>query len=276
MLTTAELLRVNTVPLNTMAYNIETWTGRGRVPGRRGSNIAVHARHGFIRTKQKKFNGAEVILAMWVIGADEDGLVPSNPLRRALLKANSDKLVRLFGADTQEWVQVQPDGSERRIFGEVTEPIDFFAEPGELARFPVAMGSWMAFWEDAIPIVAGFIGEGNWSVTGFAAATAPCDELTVTLNGPCTNPKIQSEDIWVQYNAVIPAGHGIVINCATWILTGTGGLVPNYAALGHGGDGRWFVLKAGIPPMPPIVVVSDTSPNPVNVTLAGRRKYLKA
>ena len=272
MLTTAELLRVNSVPLNTLAYNIETWTGRGRVPGRRGSNIAVHARHGFIRTKQKKFNGAEVILAMWVLGADEDGLVPSNILRRALLKTNSDKLVRLFGADTQEWVQVQPDGSERRIFGEITEPLDFVAEPGELARFSVAMGSWMAFWEDAIPITASFNGEGNWSVTEFAAATAPCDELTVTF-GPSSNPKIQSEDVWVQYNAVIPAGQGIVINCSTWILTGTGGLVPNYAALGHGGDGRWFVLKAGTPP---IVVVSDTSPNPVNVTLAGRRKYLKA
>lgn len=272
MITTDEVLTVNGVPLNTLAYNVSTFTGRIRVPGRRGADGIVPGRHGSIRSPGKRYEAAEVVLTMWVLGADVDGLIPTSSSSRQLLFANVDTLTRLFGASTVVLLQTRPDGTQRRLEGEVTKVIDFTTMAGATrAEFAVTVSSWMAFWEDTVDVAADITGEGVLSAPGFAAATAPCDELVVTLHGPCSNPKIESGGVWVQYGFVIPTGQAIVLNCRTWELSGIGGLVPNYGLVTHSGDARWFVLAPGTPPT---FTLTDTSPNPVRVQLVGRRKYL--
>ena len=64
MITTDEVLTVNGVALNTLAYNITSFTGRIRVPGRRGADSIVPGRHGSIRSPGKRYEAAEVVLTM--------------------------------------------------------------------------------------------------------------------------------------------------------------------------------------------------------------------
>lgn len=272
MITTDHPLHVNGTVLNTLAWNVRTLTGRLRVPGRRGADVVVPGRHGAIRTPGKRYDTAEVVLAMWVVGADQDGLIPQDTTSRRLMAANIDKLAKLFGAGTVELVQTRPDGTLRRLEGEVTGVIDFTTMAGATrAEFAVTVRSWMAFWQDTVDVTADFTGEGAWPVNEFTAATAPCDELKLTLYGPSSNPRADSGGVWAQYNQVIPIGQDVTLDCKTWELSGGGGLVPNHSLVAHSGDARWFVLAPGDPP---VVTLTDTSPNLVRARLVGRRNYL--
>lgn len=273
--TTAETVTANGVTLNTLAYNIRTLTGRLRTPVRRGGNVIVPGRHGAIRTPGKRFSEGEVVLSMWVLGADVNGLVPASGPARARLLSNVDMLTRVFGAETVELTHTLPDGSTRRLLGEVSEAIDFTSMAGgSRAEFAVAIDVPGAFWQDTADTTASFTGSGTWSVAPFAGATAPMDELRVTFNGG-TNPRITSGGVWVQYSAALAAGESITLDCATWELTGGGGLVPDHSAVEHSGDARWFVLAPGQGASDvPEAVVSQTGTGAMSTDLAGRRKYL--
>ena len=272
-ITTAETLTANGVVLNTLAYNVSTLTGRLRTPARRGGNVEVPARHGALRVPGKKFAQAEVVLPMWVVGADEDGLVPASGPARARLFVNVDKLTRVFGAELVELVHTLPDGSQRRVLGEVTEVIDFTSmAAGSRAEFAVTVTVPDGFWSDVAAVTASLSGTGDWSPAAFAAATAPMDDLLVTFTGPSNNPLIQSGAVWVRYGAVLSAGQSVTLDCGAWSLSGGGGLVPSHGAVSHGGDARWFVLlpSAG----PPLMTVSQTGTGAMSTTLSGKRKYL--
>jgi hypothetical protein len=274
MITTAETVTANGVVLNTLAYNIRTLTGRLRTPARRGGNIAVPARHGAIRTPGKRYDQGQVVLSMWVVGADVDGRVPTSGPARARLLQHADMLTRIFATDTVELVRTRPDGSQRRLLGEVDESIDFTSMAGgSRAEFAVALTVPGAFWTDTADVTASFAGEGAWSVAEFDGATAPCDELAVTWTGG-TNPRVQAGGVWLQYSAVLAATESITLDCATWALSGGGGLVPDHSRVDHAGDGRWFVLPPGVTSSTPSVEVTQTGTGAMTTQLVGRRKYL--
>lgn len=92
--TTEEYWDVDGVPLNTMAYNIETIEGREGIPPKRGENIAIGTHRGR-QWVQKPPDQRPLTLGMWVVGSDNkrerfDG-------SRARFKANFAFLKRLFG-----------------------------------------------------------------------------------------------------------------------------------------------------------------------------------
>jgi hypothetical protein len=273
-ITTDEILTANGVVLNTLAYNVGSLTGRLRTPARRGDNVTVPGRHGAIRTPNKRFDQGEIVLPMWVVGADEDGLVPAFGPGRDQLFANVDMLTRIFSTETVDLVHTLPDGSQRRLLGEPSEAIDFTSMAGGgRAEFAVTLRVPGAFWTDIADVSASFAGEGAWSVAEFDGATAPMDELAVTFTGG-TNPRVQAGNVWLQYSAVLAATESITLDCATWTLSGGGGLVPDYSRVDHAGDGRWFVLPPGVTSSTPSVEVSQTGIGAMTTQFIGRRKYL--
>jgi hypothetical protein len=95
--TTEETWKINGTTLNTMAYNIETLSGRFNIPPRRGSNIVIpYAPGRFWVAKQP--DERPLTLAMWVRDADVDGVVPSTEqARRAKIRDNIETMKNLFG-----------------------------------------------------------------------------------------------------------------------------------------------------------------------------------
>lgn len=274
-ITTSETVTANGVTLNTLAYNIRTLSGRLATPARVGGNIPVPGRHGAIRTPRKRFGQGQVVLSMWVLGADTDGHAPASGPARARLLENVDMLVRVFAAELVELVWTLPDGTARRLSGEVTDVIDFTtAAGGSRAEFAVTLSVPGAFWTDTAPVSAAFTGPGSWDVTEFAGATAPMDDLVVTLTGG-SNPRVECAGVWVEYGHVFAPGESVTLDCGSWGLAGGGGLVPDLTRVRHGGDLRWFVLTSPAGDPTPVVTVSHTGgAGAVGVELSGYRKYL--
>ena len=269
----------NGVNLDTYAYNVATRTGRTRTAPRRGKNIEISQRHGAIPTPGKKYGANTVILPMWVIGADEDGNVPRDGTMRALFQHNLDMLLGIFAANEVELVDVMPDGSVRRIVGEVLDVIDPDIQAGGTrAQFSVSVQAFTAFWEDTETVTATKTGTGLWHVTALQGATAPMDDQLVRFDGPCTNPRLTNIDgIYVAYNAVLSGTQWVAINCADWSITTGGGLAVSYipgTGLDHAGDARWFVLTPQPRDPIPRCTFSQTAGTTGKATLTGRRKWL--
>lgn len=268
--TTAETLTANGVVLNTLAYNVESIAGRLRTPPKRGRNLVVPGRHGTIRSKRKKFDAGEIVLPMWVVGADED----RENSNRELFFANWDMLTRVFTAEMVELVHTLPGGSSRRVVGEVTSTLDPFTNGSiPVGRFSVALSVPGPFWEDADTLTtARMHGTGMHALVEFASSTAPMDELTVTFEGPANNPRLQQGDVWVSYLDVLAAGESVSIDTGAWTITGNG-VTPDYGKLRYGGDHRWFVLDPQAPAPQVQVTTTDAGDDPQTV-LTGRRKYV--
>lgn len=265
-------LTANGIELSTLAYNIESLTGRLSVPPRRGKDVDVPGRHGTVRTPNKKYTSGTVVLPMWVVGSD-DGWFPIGADSKDLLYANIDKLTRIFSSDTVELIHTLPNGSSRKIIGQVVDAIDFTSQAGATrATFAVSLSTSGAFWEDLDVITASKTGTGSWEVAEFHGATAPMDDLTVKFTGPSTNPRItNSSGVYVQYSAVLTGSQTIIIDCATWTLMGTA-ITPSLSALIHVGDPRWFVLNPK--ESAPVATTSQTAGSTGVFVLIGRRKYL--
>src|SRR3982751_5668716 len=98
MVTTSAIpMTVDGTRLDTLAWNIETITGRIGVPGVRGANAQVPGRHGSIFTPNKTYDEREFVLSMWVNGCDVDGLIPGGSSDLAEFRKNVDTLSLLFG-----------------------------------------------------------------------------------------------------------------------------------------------------------------------------------
>lgn len=263
----------NGFDLDTLAYNVASRSGRLQTAPRRGKDAEVSSRHGSIFTPGKKFTGATIPLKMWVVGADEQGLVPRDGTMRERFQANLDRLLRIFGSDTVELIDPMPDGSRRRIVGQVLDTIAPDVQAGGTrAEFAVSLTCAAAFWEDVEEVSAARSGTGVWDVVPFRGATAPMDDLTVRFTAPCTNPRFtNTKGVYVAYNAALSSSQWVQIDCATWSVTGGGGLTASLAAVDHGGDARWFVLEPGDPT--PQVIASQTAGSTGGFALAGRRKH---
>lgn len=95
--TTEETWKVNGTVLNTLAYNIATWSGREGIPPRRGENIVIPFMAGRLWVP-KLPDERPIILAMWVQDKDVDGVQAStDTARRARLRDNIQTLKELFG-----------------------------------------------------------------------------------------------------------------------------------------------------------------------------------
>src|SRR5690606_36359581 len=130
-------------------------------------------------------------LAMWVIGANSDGSVPTDMTQRERLLRHVRALTLMFGRPgTALFEQETPDGW-LECEAEVVQSYDFTTMAGVTrAQFAVEYAIPKAFWQDAAvrDQTMTTSSPGIVLFSQFAGATAPLTDLVVELKGPATQP----------------------------------------------------------------------------------------
>lgn len=281
--TTAETLTVDGVVLNTLAKNIESLSGRLKVPPLRTGNITVPGRHGTLRTSRKLYEEGEIVLPMWVRGVDDDGNFSS----RQKFYENIDILTNLFRPGSGQMLEVVhtlADGSSRKVFAECTEAIDFTMTGRTLGKFSVALRVPSVFWVDPQQISVDLTMGSAGPIAQLSGTTAPIEDAVFTIIGPATNCRVEAyydgkalpNPNYFQYNAAIPAGQSLVVDCSTWNLYGNNGLVVDYTNFYQVGGARWLTLVPGRNRTPPAARVIAANPDPAvsRVRVQAQRKFL--
>lgn len=287
--TTANTLSVDNLTLNTLAYNVSTWTGRLTTPDVRTKNIEIPGKHGTQRVMAKRFQEGQFILNMWVRGANQDGSVPDRTIGNRLFFDNLDLLLQVFSRKSGQLDvrQSLPDGSIRQCFAEVNavmDPTSKSANP--MAQFSVALTIPDCFWQDLNAVTytspASLPTSEILTLSPFVGATAPMGDLVWTVTGSATNAKIQAlengspleQDTWMQYTGTIPSTDQLIVDCSSWSVTGSG-FSPSTAFLGHAGSAQYMDLQPGPQNSAPQVQWSAASVNShTQLTVTGRRKYV--
>lgn len=267
-------ISVNGVDLSTLAKSVDTKSGRMGVPDKRGSNRVVSGRSGSIKTK-KRFAESNVTLSMWVQGCADDGSIPTDSSTLKEFQKNVDQLTRLFAADELVITSTLPDGTTRRIRGEVLDAIDFSMSGHALARFAAVVVCPDVFWESPGTYVAEWTSTGAKQASAFATSTAPIEDAVIRFEGPCNNPWIEAGNTRVQYQAVLADGQAVEINSKNWTITGFGGHSINYNAVLATGDPRWLVIPPTSDPAGPTITVGKTnSGTAMTARVTARRKFM--
>lgn len=246
------------------------------VPERRGENVPVGGRHGAIRTPRKRYGGRELVVEFWVRGTLPDGTVPADPPQA--FYDNLRTLARLIAQEELPLVHQLPDGTMREIPVEVTAAVapDRF-KTGDLAKVKIAFTSAEAFWraQETTTVNTSLGNGGTRALDEFGPSDAPVDDVVVTFgSGPGRTLTAVESGLWLRYNAAIPTGQSLVVDCGRKRLTGTGGLVPDRRLLQvHPSDGRWFALDPLVDGAPTIRL-DHGSASPVAITIAARQKWM--
>jgi hypothetical protein len=287
---TAETVTVDGFVLNTYAYNISTLSGRLSGPTVRTKNVEIPGKHGTLRVRNKKFQEGMFTLTMWVKGALPDGSIPSQKISRRLFYENVDMLMQIFSRRTGllNIQQVMPDGSVRQCFGEVLAIVDpASTSSNPLAKFNVAMTLPDVFWSDLNPVTytspVGLPVSEVLTLTPFIGATAPMEDLQITVTGLCSQFKIQAlengqpleVDCWVNYNASVGSTSTLTLNSGGWTLGHSGGSTPSVGNVTHSGSAFWMSLPPGPQNTAPQVKWTCANPDShTQVSITGSRKYV--
>jgi hypothetical protein len=220
------------------------------------------------------------------MGCDDDGLIPGGSTLRKEFYKRVDELVAVFGSPDDLLVQhTLPDATIRECSAEVLDIIDFTtASVNPKGLFNVSLVVPGAFWQDNADKTNTFSNPtvpSTLSLTNFAGATAPMDELTITITGPITNPKVEvyrngaalDQPVSFQYNGSIGSGNTMIVNCKTWTLSGSAG--ATYANFSHAGDARWLsVSPAPAAGTPQVRLTGSGNTATTAISFVGRRKFL--
>jgi hypothetical protein len=227
---------------------------------------------------------------MWVRGVNPDGTIPSDPVARLQFHARLRALVQLFVEGELVTIQhVLTDGTARQIVAEVDTVLNFAISGAgryTLGKVSVGLTASDPFWSDLGTTTATFsltTGQSS-TLTGFIAASAPMDDLTISF-GPCSNPTLTqlSNGAFITYNGIIASGQHLVIDTAAWTVTGTvdagGTWNPSSAPTQHiariqhgGGGGRLFSLASQNGG--PVVQLVHTGGGSASVSVTGAQRYL--
>lgn len=253
MSTTAEEYTADGAVLNTYAFNISTWTGRGGIPPVTGENLNVGQRPGAVWVP-KEFGQREETWAMWALGCNEDGSFPADHSRRAQFNANMDKLRRIFGKrrsqiEVTRKLWLPTDGGEELVeqhaLAECVSTLDPTTMAGATrATFSATMRFADPFWySDDIDYVV--TGETPDTVINPGSATAK--KIIATLVGPLTFPRIQVAETGseLRLNYVIPSGRTVTVN--TDLFTVVDDLNVNLiSTVTNSGTPFWIELDPGV------------------------------
>ena len=117
------------------------------------------------------------------------------------------------------------------------------------------------------------------TMTDWEPCTEAMDELTLTMAGPGTGWYVSDVTDgalgdWVRYNAAIPAGCALVLNCKTWNVGYTGTWTPDLGALQYSGS-RFLSVPAPRPgAVPELRLTLDSgSTGATSLTVHGPRAY---
>lgn len=270
-----EAFTINGVSLDTYAYMLTDISGIMATAPRRGSNVTVPGRHGAIRTP-KRYDPAELVLPMWVVGALPDGSVPTDSTAAKEFFKRRDELLLILNSGTLLLEYTRPDGTSRSAYAELVETLEFARiGAGPEAKVSAALSLFEGFWFDTLAVsqeVTGATGTVQ-ALTAFEGATAPMTDLTLTF-GPANNPQINVGDGYVKYNGVISSGRQLVINAGNWTVnSGTGAAwSPDLRQVEFSPGPRWFELDPTVSPFEAEFV--HTGGGSATCTINGRRRYL--
>lgn len=285
-------ITVDGVRLDTLAWNVESLSGRDIMPDLRGSNIQVPSRHGSIFAPGKKYEDGKLILKMWVAGCDGAGGVPTNSYNE--FRTNMDKLKALFGKRSGLLDVRKKDGAggTRQAFCEMASGFDpdvFGIHP--TGRLTVELDIPAVFWQDLDDVNHD---EGDINTTSndmildeFAGATAPMEDLWIVVDGPANNPKITDSATghYVMLDDTLDTGDQWVVNTTTWsskvgstIEFSTGGTDAILDTISVGQHNpRYFALSpAQSIELGPTINFSNTggTSGATRVRVRGKRRYL--
>jgi hypothetical protein len=248
-LTTTEVLSVDGVDLNTLGYNVTTLTGRESLPPRRGDNVEIAYKQGRIWTP-KSYDQRRETWSMFVIGADEDGLVPAVGAR-AQFNDNLRMLKQLFGVRQRQLVL-----QKKILTGSGLVTLTAEAEcVGTLDPTIMAGGTRAVFSADLLfadPFWYRTQESETFSSAGMTIThpgTIEATKMTIRLDGPLTDPRIRnttrSPNAELRYTGTIAGGDYVTIDTDqfTAVLHSTGANVVGKVA--NSGSVWWMELLAG-------------------------------
>jgi hypothetical protein len=258
-------------------------TGLMRVPEKRGGNLVIPGSHGELHIPSKKYGAGSVVLPLWVRGFNTDGSLPgpSDDATRTAFHQNLRAVVGMFTRG--ELITIRHtllDGSQRQIEGEVIDAIEPTVDnTGRYTSslFSVAVNCHLPFWSDLTTVTAAATTAGPSTLTQFAGADAPMEDLVLTF-GPQSNPRLTqtSTGLYVGIQRVISAGQTVVVDTTNWQVFGTGGTAPGlFEDLIYGGRGsrRWWALQPEPGGTTPIVGLTQTGGGTGSVSITGLRRY---
>jgi len=274
----AERLLVNGVDLGSYTYMTTDVSSLLSVAARRGEDVVVAGRHGQIRRGGRCFDAGEIVLPMWVVGANPDGSIPSGGMEQGFFR-RKDQLLQLFYADEVVLAFRRPDGLELSTRATVAEVMDFtrrHAEP--LAAVSVALTLPDAFWTDTQDVSQSITGVTGTSaeLTAFAGSTAPIADARITFHGPVSNPQLTIGDRWVRFNGLVAAGRQLVLECGHWRATSGAGPAwdPSEIQVYREPGPAWLEIPASYTPL--TALFSHSGGGSATVEIAGNRKFLAA
>jgi hypothetical protein len=270
-----EQLAANGVNLSSPWSWVEDMAPLMVTAGRRGENMVVPGRHGTIRTPRKRYDGAEFVVPVWVLGVDQvTGATVANPVSQ--LRRNVDDMLRIFTTETVELAHTSDDGLVRSATVELAQDpvvVERQRSSPPAARVAFALSLPSAFWEDGEDVTQTFTSGGPVALTNFAAATAPMQDLILTF-GPCNNPTLRHGNRTFTYNGVVAAGQQLVVNTANWLpSSGTGTpWSPDIRKYTFDPGPALFELDPTLTPFQ--VQLTHTGTGTATCTITGKRKYL--
>lgn len=249
------IYRINGVNIKTVASRIEVGQDLMTAPAVIGDGIRLPGRDGevnpFAPTLQRRADEpARWSPHLWIKGVDPvTGLIGVNGSEQDYYD-NVDDAIRMF---TQRELSIEaerPDGSKRTATGHLSpgESLDFtrersapsFGQYLPVVRIPA--GRWIG--NTAITIGPLSLATGAVvSFAAFAAATAVCTDLVITI-GPCSNPKLELNGVYVKYGNTVGVGKSLEIDTQFTLLGDGPGTAwtPLYQDLDYNPGPRFFEI----------------------------------
>ena len=282
--TTDEVIVVNGLCLNTMAWNVTSKTGRFTVPVSRGEDITVPSATGRTFVPNKPLDAGLFTLSMFVLGCLPDGTIP--PDNQSEFVKNFEQILRqCFNPHAPLTIyNWKPNGSVRMAKGTLIgadnaiDPTMYMGGArGEMVLpFEILSGVWSDFFTTSIQGTP----SASWSnqtlsLTPLADGTAYIEDAVITVTGPITNPVVSNSvtNTSVTLTGSVPAGQTWTIDCGAWTSVVNGSSVLQNTT--HSGHSRFLLIDAGSLSGPPSVTLSGSgTTTATNLSITAARKHL--
>lgn len=243
----------NGSPLQTFAYNVESWGAtRETPPPMRGSNILLPNLPGQLYVP-KRPDERVITLSMWVIGANTDGSAPKTGTARALFEYNWKTLRNLL-CDPYRQFQLtkrfREYGSNTVVtataMAEYRGGLDLSMTGDLRGIFTVDLAlADPYFYEPAVVTPNLTATPQPMTLTGDARS----HKIVATIaGGPITNPQISVAtplgSSWVQLTDTVAAATTATLDCG--LMTARNGSNPVSAKIQHSGDAQWLYVEPGV------------------------------
>lgn len=272
----AGTLRANGVDLGAFAsFRTIDLASILRTPPKRTEDTELPDADGVLYVPDKRHEANEIVLPMWVHGCLPDGSVPSGG-QLAAFYDRVDALLAVFGEPRIDLDHERPDGTVRRIVGEVIEETDWTRKKMHgSGKVSIALHCADPFWSDLGPVTASVTttSETTVDLPEFAGASARMVELVVgfTAVGTVPNPRVEQVGLregghFLTYLGTL-TDTSVEIDSGQWEITGGA-----YEDVAHtDATARYFVLAPQQPA--PRVRVSHTGLGELTTTITGRRRF---